>query len=163
MRDILILSRPEAVYYCEGEHSRPCIMISISDPFHTYDEAPFLSKENNIQALLPLSFCDAESPGLDVYGHIAEEKDLMQPEHAEQIRALLERYPDYDIIVHCDAGMSRSAGVAAAILESSGGNPARVFDSPYYDPNRLCYRVVLDALRNAERNANQRQKRREPE
>ena len=33
MRDITILFRTEAIYYCEGQHSRPSIIISISDPY----------------------------------------------------------------------------------------------------------------------------------
>ena len=146
MRNIMILSRPEAVYYCEGEHSRPSIMISISDPFHAYTDTPFVTRENNIRALLPLFFCDAEEPGPDVYGHMARAEDLMQPEDAAQIRDLLARYRDYDVIVHCDAGMSRSAGVAAAIVEASGGDASEIFDSPYYDPNLHCYQLLLRVL-----------------
>lgn len=146
MRDLMILSRPEAVYYCEGRHSRPAIMISISDPFHTYQDAPFVTRENNIRALLPLSFCDAEEPGPDVYGHLAGAGDLMQAEDARRIRALLRAHPDCDIIVHCDAGMSRSAGVAAAILEAVGGDSAQVFDSSYYQPNLHCYQLVRRVL-----------------
>ena len=142
----MILSRPEAVYYCEGRHSRPTIMISISDPFLSYPDAPFISRENNIRALLPLIFCDAEEPGPDVYGNMAREEDLMQEEDAVRIRDLLTQYPDCDVIVHCDAGMSRSAGTAAAIVEASGGDPASIFRSPYYDPNLHCYQLVLRVL-----------------
>ncbi len=146
MHEIMILSRPEAIYYCEGSHTRPTIMISISDPFHTYAETPFITPENNIQAILPLAFCDAEEPGPDVYGHMAGAEDLMQKEDAVQIRDLLARYPNHTIIVHCDAGMSRSAGVAAAIEAYAGGDPSRIFGSPYYDPNRHCYRLLLRVL-----------------
>ena len=146
MRNIMILSRPEAVYYCEGRHSRPSVMISISDPFQTYFESPFVTRENNIRALLPLTFCDAEEPGPDVYGRMARAEDLMQPEDAVRIRDLLARYPDYDVIVHCDAGMSRSAGVAAAIAEAVGGDPSEIFDSPYYDPNLHCYGLLRRVL-----------------
>lgn len=146
MRNIMILSRPEAVYYCEGRHSRPCVMISISDPFESYFDEPFVTRENNLRALLPLSFCDAEAPGPDVYGRMAGAEDLMQEEDAVRIRDLLTRYPAYDIIVHCDAGMSRSAGVAAAIMEAAGGDPAEIFDSPYYDPNLHCYQLLRRVL-----------------
>ena len=146
MRNSMILSRPEAVCYCEGEHSRPSVMISISDPFHSYDEAPFVTRKNNIRALLSLVFCDAEEPGPDVYGHMARAEDLMQPEDAVRVRDLLTQYPDYDIIVHCDAGMSRSAGVAAAITEAAGGDPSEIFDSPWYDPNLHCYQLLLRVL-----------------
>ena len=146
MRSVTILSRPEAVYYCERRHSKPTIMISISDPFLSYPDEPFITPENNIRALLPLTFCDAEEPGPDVYGNPAREEDLMQTEDAVRIRDLLKQYPDLDVIVHCDAGMSRSAGTAAAIVEAEGGDPATIFRSPYYDPNLHCYQLVLRVL-----------------
>ena len=147
MREITILSRPEAVWYCEGQHSRPRIMISISDPFLTYRDGPFLTRENNLRELLLLTFCDTEEPGPDVYGNMAGPEDLMQIQDARRIRALLERHPDCDLIVHCDAGISRSAGVAAAVTEAEGGDPAGIFDSPYYEPNLHCYRLVLEVLK----------------
>lgn len=146
MDDIKILSRPEAVYYCEVRHSRPSIMISISDPYLSYPDAPFITRENNIQALLPLTFCDADEPGPDVYGNLARAEDLMQEEDAIRIRDLLAQHPDCNVIVHCDAGMSRSAGTAAAIIEAAGGDPASIFRSPYYDPNLHCYQLVLRVL-----------------
>lgn len=152
MRDIMILSRPEAIFYCEGQHDRPSVMISISDPFEPYDDAPFITQDNSLQEILPLSFCDAEEPGPDVYGRMAGEKDLMQREDALRIRELLNRHPDCDIIVHCDAGMSRSAGVAAAILEAAGGDRASIFGSPYYQPNLHCYGVVRRVLTEPESN-----------
>ena len=151
MRDIMILSRPEAIFYCEGKHGRQSIMISISDPFETYDDAPFITQDNNIQEILPLSFCDAEGPGPDVYGRMAGEKDLMQIQDAQRIQKLLRRHPDCDIIVHCDAGMSRSAGVAAAIVEAAGGDRSRIFSSPYYQPNLHCYGVLLRVLTETEK------------
>ena len=146
MREIMILSRPEAIFYCEGCHARESVMISISDPFHGYPDAPLATRENKIRSLLALSFCDAEEPGPDVYGHPAEAGDLMQPEDARRIRALLERYPDCDVLIHCDAGISRSAGVAAAIVEAEGGDPRTVFDRPWYQPNLHCYRVTREAF-----------------
>ena len=147
MREIMILSRPEAVYYCEREHSRPRVMISISDPFLSYRDGPFLTRENNLREILFLTFCDAEEPGPDVYGNQAGAEDLMQAGDARRIRDLLERHPDCDLIVHCDAGMSRSAGVAAAVTEAEGGDSGEIFDSPYYDPNLHCYSVLLEVLK----------------
>ena len=42
--------------------------------------------------------------------------------------------------------MSRSPGVAAAILAAAGEDPAPVFDCPYFDPNRHCYRLLRQVL-----------------
>lgn len=49
------------------------------------------------------------------------------------------------IVVHCGAGKSRSAGVAAAIGKWMNNDDNFVFDNSYYIPNMLCYRMVLTA------------------
>lgn len=49
-----------------------------------------------------------------------------------------------DFIVHCDAGISRSSGVAAAILKAKTGDDSQIFNNPKYRPNMRCYRIVLD-------------------
>lgn len=48
------------------------------------------------------------------------------------------------LIVHCDAGVSRSAGVMAAILKYKTGDDSEVFNSKMYCPNMWCYRLVLN-------------------
>lgn len=50
------------------------------------------------------------------------------------------------LIVHCEAGMSRSAGVAAAIMKYLFGTDEAIFGIPSYRPNMLCYRRTLEAL-----------------
>ncbi len=52
----------------------------------------------------------------------------------------------HTIVVHCEAGISRSAGVAAAILKWWTGDDSPIFDNNYYRPNMRCYRMVLNAL-----------------
>lgn len=53
------------------------------------------------------------------------------------------------IIVHCDAGMSRSAGIAAALARHYNGDDVWFFENK--TPNRLVYRTVLDALNEDQR------------
>ena len=62
------------------------------------------------------------------------------------IARLLRDYPDTDVIVHCDAGISRSAGIAAAILKHTTGDDSSIFVNGQYDPNLWCYRKTLEAL-----------------
>ena len=55
------------------------------------------------------------------------------------------------LIVHCSAGISRSAGVAAAIHEALGWPIANtrnsdVFRDGKFAPNMHCYRTMLRAL-----------------
>lgn len=49
-------------------------------------------------------------------------------------------------IVQCDAGVSRSAGVAAALMKYFNGDDSPIFDNSQYCPNMRCYRMVLEAL-----------------
>lgn len=141
------MSRWEAVFYCYKPHARPTVMISISDPNQRYSDAPFPNEENNVRAVLSLCFADAAAPGPDVYGREATEADLMREEDARQVARLLRDYPDTDVIVHCDAGISRSAGVAAAILKHTTGDDSAISQNGRYDPNPWCYAKTLAALR----------------
>lgn len=50
------------------------------------------------------------------------------------------------IYVHCDAGVSRSAGVAAAISKALTGDDEYFYTCRLYAPNPLCYKKVLDAF-----------------
>ena len=143
---VTVLSRRNAMAYCYQSHVSPSVMISISDPNMRYDTAPFCSSDNKVKKILRLSFADADRPGVDVYGRNASETDLMSREDAMKVRRLLESYPGLDVIVHCDAGISRSAGVAAGILKAKTGDDSQVFDDPGFCPNRHCYRVTLQAL-----------------
>lgn len=143
---VIVMSRDAAMRYCNEYHNKPAIMISISDPYITYPCDPFCSKRNNLVAILPLFFTDADKPGKDVYDREVTENDLISEADAQQIKRLLNLHPDIDVIVHCDAGISRSSGVAAAILKASTGDDSQIFNSPKYRPNMRCYRMVLDEL-----------------
>jgi predicted protein tyrosine phosphatase len=52
---------------------------------------------------------------------------------------------DY-LIVQCEAGISRSSGIAGAILKYFAGSDWTIFENKRYYPNMLCYSLVLDAL-----------------
>jgi predicted protein tyrosine phosphatase len=49
------------------------------------------------------------------------------------------------VIVHCGAGVSRSAGLAAALAKWYNGSDLEFFKPPYA-PNMLVYRTMLEAL-----------------
>lgn len=50
------------------------------------------------------------------------------------------------LVVQCEAGISRSAAVAAAILKRYTDDDSGVFSGNLYLPNRLVYSTVLNAL-----------------
>lgn len=50
------------------------------------------------------------------------------------------------LLIHCEAGQSRSAGIAAAISKCLIGTDEEYFASSKYTPNMLCYRTVMNEL-----------------
>lgn len=144
--NVTVMSRDSAVRYCNEYHNKPVIMISVSDPYIAYHSEPFCSERNKVIAIQPLFFTDADKPGKDVYDREVTETDLITEADAQLVKQLLCRYPDMDVIVHCDAGISRSSGIAAAILKASTGDDSQIFNSPKYRPNMRCYKMVLDEL-----------------
>ena len=50
------------------------------------------------------------------------------------------------IWVQCEMGMSRSAGIAAAIMEYFDMDSKKILESNQYYPNRLCYNLTKGAF-----------------
>jgi hypothetical protein len=72
---------------------------------------------------------------------------IFKPRHAQQILDFFTKGQREGIdlcICQCDAGISRSAGVAAALSYILTQDDAWVFKDPRYMPNRLVYRTILD-------------------
>lgn len=68
---------------------------------------------------------------------------------AEQIAVFYHGLPaDTDILIcQCEFGQSRSAAVAAAIMEYKAKKGIEVFSNDKYYPNKLVFRKVLNALK----------------
>lgn len=127
--EIVVLSRKNARAFICGE---PWAAISITSNPHVWPE---LSEKNRV-GVLQLYFEDRTTPG---------DKSMTQ-EHADQIlefiRGVWEKIGV--LMVHCDAGLSRSPAVAAAI--------ARIFmgegeDAVYFQrfwPNYHVYKMLLE-------------------
>lgn len=92
-------------------------------------------------ALLRLSFDDIDPvtfPGWDL------DRGRMTPEDAAQVARFLRTLPAHvtHLFVHCEAGISRSGGVAKAIAERMGVS----FPEDYAEYNRHVYGLCRDAL-----------------
>lgn len=144
--DVVVMSRRRAEMYCDLKHDVESVIISISSPNMKYKNAPYMSEQNNVKDILSLSMYDADGEGYDVYGTRVVASDLMRDEQAQEIADFVRKYEDKRIIVHCDAGISRSAGVAAAILRSYTGDDSQIFDHPHHAPNMYIYYKVLKAF-----------------
>lgn len=101
---------------------------------------PKIELTDFISKILFLRFDDLEAT--DRY------KTFMSYKDAEAISDFVESIKDEveQIIVQCDAGISRSAGVAAAIGKYLNDDDMFIFGCPRYAPNKTCYRRTLNAL-----------------
>jgi predicted protein tyrosine phosphatase len=88
------------------------------------------------KARLNLSFADVGSKTAN---------GAITPEQAKQIVDFVRDNADEDtlVMINCMAGVSRSAGVAAALTKLALKTDQRFFKR--YTPNMLVYRAVLDA------------------
>ena len=68
-----------------------------------------------------------------------------EADHLKHYLMHFKKIPD-NIIVHCGAGISRSSGLAAALLKYFTGDDSQIFDNPKYTPNMTVYRTVLETF-----------------
>ena len=137
---ILVMSREHARRWSyENKDGIPTAIISITDPhspINRFDGAGLRGHPNGIKSILRLQFADVDrgSPG------------CITSWDAESIVRFVNRNLDKveRLIVHCEAGQSRSAGVAAAILKYLTGDDTQIYDDSKYTPNSTCYREVLN-------------------
>jgi predicted protein tyrosine phosphatase len=116
------------------------VVISIRDPESSKADLKF----NPLDAIF-LAFDDVDHPVC------LSPKRMCNPltnEDARDIALFVNRWWGYVklIIVNCEAGISRSAGVGAAILKYKTGDDIQIFGNQRYYPNRTCYRKVLTAF-----------------
>lgn len=122
-------------YACSSPH----IVISIRTP-----EAPQarFPENPNRKGVLKLDFHDFTGEESNLRGDLL---DLFSVSHALRIKEFVTQHPGIKtIICHCEGGMSRSAGVAAALSRHFNGDD-RFYFKKYY-PNKLVYKTLLEAL-----------------
>lgn len=125
----------EAIY---DKITEPCIIISIYCPA---DTPARVEKTEFIKDILFLAFDDVEEEETLGYKPMSKEDGILVRDFVEKFKNKVN-----EIIVHCDAGVSRSAGVAAAIGKYLNGDDMFIFGRPRYSPNLTCYRNTLNAF-----------------
>ena len=120
--------------YIKG-YNRPYVVIAISGTFTS-----FLNFEINPKQcvdVLKLKFDDI----LVQVGRA----QLFTPYHANAILDFFKKYKNNvpTLICHCEAGISRSAAVCAALLKVDGLDNSHIFNSDRYLPNTLVYDTIL--------------------
>lgn len=118
---------------------KPTIIISITDPVKPLNT---FANNANIVSILRLQFDDTDP---DI---LWKNEILMSKKDAENIKHFVETFKERAecILVHCEAGISRSSGVLAAIKKYMTGNDEDIFNNKKYCPNVYCYRLTLNAL-----------------
>lgn len=134
---IFVLSRDE-IEHVYKKITEECIVISIHCP---NDSPAKIEKTNFIKDILFLGFNDVEETDPFDYKPMSKTDAIAVKEFINKFKNKVNT-----IIVQCDAGVSRSAGVAAAIGKYLNNDDMFIFGAPRYSPNITCYRNVLNAF-----------------
>jgi predicted protein tyrosine phosphatase len=118
-------------------HEVPHIIISITS---SPDDVARLRANKTCRGVLRVSFPDADVPS-DQHA----EGVLFSREQAMKVWTFVQQHlPEIErIIVHCDAGVSRSPAVAAALARVLNDDDAEFFGGRYR-PNMRVYRTLLE-------------------
>lgn len=129
-----IMSREKAKAFSYIQTEVPYIIISITDIGSEDNE---FCVNSCLKAVLRLKFNDVDRAC----------EGAMSEEDAKRIVEFVDKYRDEAdlIVVHCEAGMSRSSGVCAALMKWLCDDDSYVFDNSFYRPNMNCYRKVINA------------------
>ncbi len=138
MIDIQVHNRP--AFEALPPQDVPHIVVSINCP----DEDPAWFHANELTlGRVNLFFWDLDAQPAD-WKHA--ECALPQPSDGEKVVDLVLAHPEAQrIMIHCTAGKSRSAAMAAALHLILNGSDAPIFGNARYCPNMLVYRHVLNA------------------
>ncbi|MBR3149794.1 MAG: dual specificity protein phosphatase family protein [Eubacterium sp.] len=142
--NIKILSRTKAVKLSYTDFEKDKVIISIRDPWA--EKAQFNDGNSSIKEILYLSFYDISEETKDIFDGYSS----MSPDDALKIAHFVNKWKDKvdTIWVHCEVGVSRSAGIAMAIMEYLNLDLAPIFENPIYCPNMLCYELTNQAFKN---------------
>lgn len=121
------------------------VVISIIDPKSDPVSLPILEAD-----VLRLNFHDLDR----TYPISCPAIVLFDVTMAEKIKLFIEQkiWGQFDGLIavcHCEAGISRSSGVAAALAKHFNNDDSKFFKYPYL-PNRLVYRTLLNLLNGAD-------------
>lgn len=151
--NIKIMSRDAIEMFCEHPFVEKVALISITD--YGYD---FVEFKNKPQHLLQLAFDDVDgdvfidelpkNPSTCDKIKIEKKYHMFSDKQAKQIANFVnEIWDKVDMIIcQCEYGQSRSAAVAAAIMQYKYQNGIEIFADDNYYPNKLVFRKAFAEL-----------------
>ena len=140
---IKIMSKAKAIAQSYKQYDNDKVIISISDPFD--NQAKFNTLNKSIREILYLSFYDISEESKDIFNGYSP----MVSEDAKKIADFVNKWEDKvdEIWVHCECGVSRSSGIAMAIMEHLDMDLTPILESTEYYPNVLCYKLTAESLK----------------
>ena len=151
---IRIMSRDALEKLAKKPFNNQVAVISITDV-----DTPIVKLENKPKEVLRLSFEDIDNDLIvDEIGHnptskqrkLVEQKyNMFSDEQSDQIAVFYKEIRENidTLICQCEHGQSRSAGVAAAIIEFRSKKGIQVFADDRYYPNKIVFRKVFESLK----------------
>ena len=152
---IRITSRKKIEEFCRNPMQEETALISITD----HDNS-FATLEYKPQHLLQLAFDDVPAGDgfIEEEGRKLTDEEIAELEKAyhsitsEQVQQIVDFYHSIKssadlLICQCEHGQSRSAAIAAAIMEYEARTGITVFSNDWYCPNKSLFRKVLKALK----------------
>ena len=134
MKKFTVMSRSAAKKFSYGNIPERTIIVSITDV--ASDDNRFHNNPNLV-GVCRLKFDDVEKG----------EPNCITTSDAQKIVKFMNFYDDVqNVVVHCEAGVSRSAGCCAALMYVFNGSDMEIFKQPKYCPNMTVYRTVLNAF-----------------
>ena len=131
--EVLILSELQAIDKVKNL-TVPTSVISITCPL---DDLVIFEENNYLKDIFRLQFNDMEVPFKDF--------DIPRQNDFDGLKDFVDNLNCELLIIHCYAGVSRSAGVAGAVCQYLGIDK-NIFDSKNYDPNLLVYKLACNEL-----------------
>lgn len=143
---VRFMSRTKAEHYTAKV---PYVVISITSPG---EKLVHLPDSDRLMGVLRLAFTDIEHeiaeypPAQQTYLRL-DKTEVFTEAQAQRILDFIKMSPlTQEIVVHCQAGVSRSAGVAVALRDALG---YRLALKPC-NPNRLVHRKLIRAAKGAD-------------
>lgn len=131
-----IFSRDECINFTNKKLNSDCVIISIND---SGCRTEFKDNERVID-ILPLTFDDLT---IEIEGFSLFNKSI-----SNEITAFVDTYKATinHFIVHCTAGISRSAAVGFVLTKYLNGDDSHLFKEGRHVPNKMVYEILSNSF-----------------
>lgn len=158
IRNIIVKDRVSIQTYSSDN---PYVIISVTDPQKDF---PKVRNDSNLVDILRLRFTDDDIkplrvPQVDDLPLVYHGVKLFARDDATRILNFIDKVDadNFTIVCQCDAGISRSSGIAAALFKIFAGDDSYIFKNLRYVPNMLVYRTILDVYYTDFRNVDKKE------